>query len=56
MAYNIEQEAIGCTNELYYRNGPIGQDIRCKEAEYVLETIKRCLQEAYLAGQKETAK
>lgn len=47
---DIDHEAKACTNELFYRNGPTPEDIRCADVEYVIETIKRYMWEAFNAG------
>ncbi len=53
--YDFSQEAIICTNELYYRYGSMPRDISRLESEYVKETIERYLQEAFNAGKQANA-
>lgn len=50
--YDYDGEATGCTNELYYRNGSTPEGIKTADAEYVKDTIKRCLHEAYETGRQ----
>jgi hypothetical protein len=47
MKYDPHHEAKACTNELYYRNGHIPEDIRRDDVSYVVKTIERYLTEAY---------
>ena len=51
--YDIGSEAMGCANELYYRNGPTPEAIGLKDVPEVVETIQRYMEEAFLAGRKE---
>ena len=51
--YDIGSEAMGCANELYYRNGPTPEAIGLKDVPEVVETIQRYIEEAFLAGRKE---
>lgn len=46
----FDREAIGCTNELFYRDGAVAKDIPRQDAEYVKKTIERYLREAFEAG------
>jgi hypothetical protein len=48
--FDTELEAKACTNELFYRNGPTIEDIRKSDAQFVKDTIERCLREAFAAG------
>lgn len=50
MLYSFDMEAVGCTNELFYRDGPTPKDVRCQDAVYVKQTIERYLKEAFEAG------
>jgi hypothetical protein len=56
VVYDPDSEAMGCTNELYYRNGPTPEPIELKDAPEVVDTIKRYLDEAFLAGRNEALK
>jgi hypothetical protein len=47
--YDVQDEAIACVNELFYRNGPTPEDIRKQDVPYVTQTIARYLQEAYMS-------
>lgn len=44
--YDPSQEATGCTNELFYRDGPVAKDIKRREAYLVSEKIEEYLRAA----------
>lgn len=47
--YDPAQEATGCTNELFYRNGPVAEDIKRREAYLVSQKIEEYLRAAIKA-------
>ena len=55
MAYDVEHEAMCCTNELFYRGEPDMSErpepkpIQLSDVNYVRKTIERYLAEARLA-------
>jgi len=52
MEYNVNEEAIAATNELFYRNGPTPEAIAPSDAKYVIEVLFENMQAAYYAGLK----
>jgi hypothetical protein len=52
MKYDIEQEAMALTNQLYHRDGHVPKPLQMSDAALVCQTIKDALQEAFEAGKQ----
>lgn len=50
--YDVEMEATGITNELFYRNGPKAEDLNVGTDDVLLvrDTIQENLERAFKAG------